>query len=252
MKTTDYTPIASSYDDNEIRLRIPVDVHLAAHLDARVGRPRAVLDLACGTGNFLRVQTAAHNGADIAWHGLDASEAMLGVAASKLSGVALRRGAAEAMPYGDASFDYVVINFALHHFLDKGRALDEVRRVLKPDGALRIANIAPERMPDWWLYHFFPEALVEDEARFMAVSQLEAELQRRGFAVRLRVELERATLPMGRIYQDALRRDISELQIIGDAAWSRGMGRIEVAMAADATGVFADEIALLCCRASLG
>lgn len=249
MKKTDYTPIAPNYDDNEIRLRIPVDAHLSAHLQRRSGHPRAVLDLACGTGNFLRVHTEALAEQDITWHGLDASEAMLSVAAAKVPSAVLRHGYAEALPYEDASFDYAVVNFAFHHFADKPRVLDELRRVLRPDGALRIANIAPERMPGWWLYHFFPEGRLEDEKRFWSVSLLLHELEQRGFDVRARIELELGPLALATIHQDALRRDISELQIIGDDAWRRGIARIEAALAAGATSV-RDELALLCCRAS--
>ena len=86
MKKTDYTRIAPIYDQAAVRHDIPVDAELAARVDA--GRVEAVLDVACGTGNYLRVQREAHARAPIRWHGLDASEAMLARARDKLLGTA--------------------------------------------------------------------------------------------------------------------------------------------------------------------
>ena len=46
------------------------------------------------------------------------------------------RGSAEALPYGDASFDAVTVTWTLCTIPDPGRALQEMRRVLRPGGRL--------------------------------------------------------------------------------------------------------------------
>jgi ubiquinone/menaquinone biosynthesis C-methylase UbiE len=143
VRRTDYATIAPRYDDCEARHDNPPDAHLRARLEATTGA-FALLDVACGTGNYLVAQRRAFASERVAWHGVDASAEMLAVATGKLEGVSLLQGRAEALPFGDATFDYVSCNFALHHFDDKHAALDEMRRVLKADGVLRIANLAAE------------------------------------------------------------------------------------------------------------
>ncbi len=103
-----------------------------------------VLDLACGPGNFTR-RFAALVAPDGLAVGFDASGAMLERAAAenKASGatnIALVRGDASELPFGDASFDSVCCYAALHMFPDPGRTLDEIARVLKPGGRVTLLS----------------------------------------------------------------------------------------------------------------
>ncbi len=55
------------------------------------------------------------------------------------------QGDAEGLPFGDYSFDYVTCRIAAHHFPNVEQFINEVYRVLKPDGyLLLIDNVAPE------------------------------------------------------------------------------------------------------------
>ena len=93
---------------------------------------RRALELGCGTGIFL--EKVAPSGARLV--GLDLSEDLLARARGRLGAapnVTLHRGNAECLPYADASFDAVYGSSVLHH-LDLDRALQEVRRVLRPGG----------------------------------------------------------------------------------------------------------------------
>src|SRR5947207_2870136 len=59
--------------------------------------------------------------------------------ASAQSGKYRVLGRAQQLPIASASIDLVVCNHALEHFSDVRQCLNEVRRVLKPDGRLFIS-----------------------------------------------------------------------------------------------------------------
>lgn len=87
-----------------------------------------ILDLGCGDGQLtLRLAEA---GARMT--GVDASAAM--AAAARARGVNAMEGNAEALPFGDASFDAVFSNAALHWVRDHDAMLAQVHRVLRPGG----------------------------------------------------------------------------------------------------------------------
>ncbi len=99
-------------------------------------------DLGCGTG-ALAAALAPHV-AHV--HAIDASPAMLSAASSRLAAcrnVTLSEGTLEALPLGDASLDAAVLMLVLHHVADPLRALRDVRRVLRPNGRLLIADMRP-------------------------------------------------------------------------------------------------------------
>jgi SAM-dependent methyltransferase len=99
-----------------------------------------VLDVACGPGNFTRdFARAAHDGLVV---GIDASEAMLAVAFrdTESANVAYVRGDACALPFLDGSFDAVCCFAALYLIEEPMRALEEIVRVLAPNG--RVALLA--------------------------------------------------------------------------------------------------------------
>jgi SAM-dependent methyltransferase len=83
--TTDYSKIAPAYDANPIRRRWEPEPAIAAALAGTTG-PVLVLDLACGTGNFLAAQRAAFSDPRLVWHGCDLAAAMLEIARTKLPG----------------------------------------------------------------------------------------------------------------------------------------------------------------------
>jgi ubiquinone/menaquinone biosynthesis C-methylase UbiE len=54
------------------------------------------------------------------------------------------QGDGHCLPFADGSFDLVVSSFALHHWQDAVRVLDEIARVLAPDGHYYIADVCRE------------------------------------------------------------------------------------------------------------
>jgi SAM-dependent methyltransferase len=104
---------------------------LVQELDLREGR--TVVDLGAGTGKLTRamVPTRARVIA------VEPGEAMLGELRRVVPGVEAVVGAAEAIPVADGSVDAVTVGQAFHWFRHD-EAVPEIRRVLRPGGALAL------------------------------------------------------------------------------------------------------------------
>lgn len=96
---------------------------------------RRFLDVACGTGVLARAASAMGAGAT----GVDCNPGMLAVARAKGADVEFCEGQAEALPFEDATFDAVGCQFGLMFFVDRGAALREMWRVLRPGGRMAVA-----------------------------------------------------------------------------------------------------------------
>jgi len=128
---------ASAYEG----LHVPALFGQWAELVADAARVRdgdRVLDVACGTGVLAR-EAASRVGRDGTVTGLDPNPGMLAVAARLAPSIRWREGIAEALPYGDGSFDAVVSQFGLMFFTDRNAALREFVRVLSPGGRIAVA-----------------------------------------------------------------------------------------------------------------
>ena len=103
------------------------------------GSTAHLLDIGCGTGQFLR--EVKRNYPRLRVTGLDLSPPYLGVAREALrpwSRVELVEGSADAMPLPDRHFDLVTAIYLFHELPPRARrgVVAEVRRVLKPGGTL--------------------------------------------------------------------------------------------------------------------
>jgi ubiquinone/menaquinone biosynthesis C-methylase UbiE len=245
MKTTDYSTIASKYDTNKKRNITTPDRILMEALEKIKTRPFHVLDLGCGTGIYLGFHTKYFKNDKIAWHGIDAAAAMLEKAREKTDKAELQQGDAHNLPYAPDSFHYVTCNFAFHHFLDKYRVLDEITRVLKPGGFVQLKNLEPFYARDWWVYTYFPVTWCEDLKRFWKTDLIEYELENRGFTVSTQIEVFRKPAMVSDILETAQQRDISELNIIPEHEYTKGLKRMESVIAEDPRAVIRSEFALI-------
>ena len=64
-------------------------------------------------------------------------------------------GSAEAIPFGDGTFDAVTIAFGLRNFDHRPQCLAEIRRVLKPGGTLVVLEFAVPRNRIWRAIYLF-------------------------------------------------------------------------------------------------
>ncbi len=131
----------------------------------RRGGPHTVLDLATGSGDVafaLSEKLAA--GTTIL--GMDFCQPMLDEAEKKkhesgrFANVSFRPGDGLALPLADGSFDAVTISFGLRNLADRSRGLQEMRRVLRPNGSLHVLEFS---QPYRWfrpLYLFYLRSLL--------------------------------------------------------------------------------------------
>ena len=93
-----------------------------------------VLDLGCGPGTHLaRLHERRPQLTEV---GADVSTGMLAAARSAVPSCLPVALDACALPFADDSFDLVMANHMLYHVADLDRAASELRRVIRPGGAL--------------------------------------------------------------------------------------------------------------------
>jgi SAM-dependent methyltransferase len=90
-----------------------------------------VIDVGTGEGQVARL--AARLGADLV-AGVDPTRAQLRVAAERGGGPIYVRGAAQNLPFADATFDAAVACLVFEHLPDHRPPIAEIARVLTPDG----------------------------------------------------------------------------------------------------------------------
>jgi SAM-dependent methyltransferase len=139
-----WSGVAPSWDayagDVEARGR---DVSAAMLTATRTGPGAQVLELACGTGD-LGIEAARRVGPAGGVLLTDVADAMVAIAARKgdEAGLTNARTAVtgiEAIDAPDAAFDVVLCREGLMFAIDPGRAVGEIRRVLRPGGRVAVA-----------------------------------------------------------------------------------------------------------------
>jgi ubiquinone/menaquinone biosynthesis C-methylase UbiE len=151
---------------------------IAAAARGRDQRKLALLDVACGTGRFLRQLRLAFPAMQLA--GLDLSQPYLDEAAHHLHGLRaahLMKANAESIPLGDASQDFVTAIFLYHELPGdvRRRVTEEIARVLKPGGLfIFVDSLQLGDRPGWdGLLEAFPVRFHEPYYRHYLIEDLE-------------------------------------------------------------------------------
>ncbi len=97
---------------------------------AQVSTELSVLDVACGPGYV----SAAVKKVGANSMGIDFSRNMAEIASNMFPEISFREGDAQQLPFADASYDRVLMNFGLLHLSSPERACAEAFRVLRPRG----------------------------------------------------------------------------------------------------------------------
>ena len=117
----------------------------------RFSENHSILEVGCGTGQFWKAR-ADH----LPRHGkmmlTDFSRAMLKKSRDSLQDDSFRFAQAdvENLPFQDSRFDYVLCHFMLYHARSQDRALQEIRRVLRPEGRVGFLTTGSSHMTRLW------------------------------------------------------------------------------------------------------
>ena len=130
-------------DDEKLRWKVTeraADVALAA-----VPLPLRVLDIGCDDGALVReLVVRLPNVLEIT--GVDPDERRIEDARQATEGFPrFRQAYPEHLPFPDEHFDLVVTALSYAGWVDQVRGLQEVARVLKPAGALVLADVTPPK-----------------------------------------------------------------------------------------------------------
>lgn len=121
--------------------------------ELRIESPK-VLDIGCGTGQFAEVLFHEVPGAKV-W-GLDLVRGMLEGGNGRWAHYSQRiqpvQGDSERLPFADGSFDVLTCANSFHHYPNQAAAICEMRRVLKPGGALMLIDGYRDRPWGWFIY----------------------------------------------------------------------------------------------------
>jgi ubiquinone/menaquinone biosynthesis C-methylase UbiE len=160
---------------------------IAAYLRGRDQRRCAALDVACGTGRYLRDIRLAFPGLKLT--GLDLSQTYLDVARRHLADLrpaTLIKANAEAIPLPDASQDIVTAVFLYHELPGevRRRVTAEIARVLKPGGLfVLVDSLQMGDRPGWdGLLEAFPVRFHEPYFAHYATDDLDGMLASAGLA----------------------------------------------------------------------
>ncbi len=130
------------------------------------GEGARVLDLATGTGDVALEIARLEPTARVV--GLDPSQRMLEQAEIKISAaglgdrIELETGSAEALPFGDESFDGAIIAWGIRNVADRPRALAEMARVVRSGGRVVILEGSEPRshllapLARFYIHHLVP------------------------------------------------------------------------------------------------
>ena len=158
---------AQGYADRHQKIAVKFGQEYAGKLSSRGFRQGRILDVGCGFGATVLILADRFPDSDIV--GIDLSEPLLRLAEQAAKPMDLgervrfEKADAQDIPYDDDSFD-AVINLQMVHIVDDPVSmLNEIERVLVPDGYLFIADI--KRSWVGLVDKVFRSALTLEEAR---------------------------------------------------------------------------------------
>jgi SAM-dependent methyltransferase len=112
-----------------------------------IGRGDRVLDVGSGPGALTEELLRVAGSGNVA--AVDPSEPFVAAARERFPGVEVRRATADAVPFGDDTFDAAVAQLVVHFMPDPVAGLAEMTRVTRPGGVVAacVWDFAGDRAP---------------------------------------------------------------------------------------------------------
>lgn len=127
-------------------------------------KPKRILDIATGTGDFA-IESLKLNPDEII--GVDISEGMLEKGREKMVKrkvdhiISMRLGDSEDLPFEDNYFDALTVGFGVRNFQDLEKGLAEMLRVVRPGGKLIVLEFSkPKKFPVKQYYSFHSKYII--------------------------------------------------------------------------------------------
>jgi SAM-dependent methyltransferase len=215
-----YDTLAHEYAQHR---RVHPDVLTSLLENSRLDGASSVLEMGCGTGNYIIALQEATGCA--AW-GIDPSGPMLARARERSRRVRFEPGQAEKLAFNAATFDLVFSVDVIHHVGDQAAFYHEACRVLKSGSRVCTVtdseDIIRRRQP---LSNCFPETVEMELKRYPRVADLRKMMAEAGFdgVAEEYVEYQFAITNI-QAYRD---KAFSSLHIIPQEAFERGIRRME-------------------------
>jgi ubiquinone/menaquinone biosynthesis C-methylase UbiE len=115
-----------------------------------------LLDLGCGTGWAVRYAARLVNERG-EFYGIDISSNMIEKAktsSADYKNVQFYQASAVRLPFDNDFFDFIIFSNSFHHYFSPDKVLNEVYRVLKPEGRIYILDVTADefimKMFDKW------------------------------------------------------------------------------------------------------
>lgn len=217
----DYDKVAHQYERNR---QVNGAVLTELIETSRINDSSCVLDVGCGTGNYI---CAIAERVHCRCWGLEPSDSMRAVAQRKASEtVTLVKGFAEEMVFADDFFDLIFSVDVIHHVSNRKAHFERAHSQLVRGGRLCIVTDSEEvirrREP---LSRYFPETVEVELRRYPRVALLQEELNRSGFA---QVTERTTELPYQvTSIQPYADKAFSSLHLISEETFARGLARLK-------------------------
>lgn len=157
-----FNKIAGHYDLLNTVFSLGIDRYWRKELYGEIRDKNLILDIATGTAE-VAITISQYN-SRIRIVGIDPSIGMLSIGKSKtkdLKSIVLVQGINESLPFKDSSFDGVTIAFGIRNTRDLLLSLEEIYRVLKPEGKLSVLEFTtPESFLFRPLFLFYSKKIM--------------------------------------------------------------------------------------------
>ena len=139
---------SKSYNKSILQRLLFVPSHNCLLENISIGnRQLRLLDIGCGTGILVKRVSECYPDAKV--YGIDLSHDMIRYGLLQAENCQFAQANCESLPFADNSFDIVTSSNSFHHYPNQARAVNEMHRVLKPDGKLMIIDGYCDRSCPW-------------------------------------------------------------------------------------------------------